>query len=118
MAKKKPAKSLSRSGMLVDGELTEVPSVAAFPKTSPWPTVLYNDGNSGFRAQNTWVRIDTFLREGKRGGRRSGQVSLKLKVMATEVSAGAVRDQLKEQMLNPEFTEWLMGFPAGWTDVA
>lgn len=115
---KKSAQSLSRSGMLVDGELVQLPPVAMYPKTSPWPTVLYNDGSSGFRAQNTWVRVDTLLREGKRGDRRSGQVSLKLKVMATEVVAGADREELKEQMLNPEFTEWLMGFPAGWTDVA
>jgi hypothetical protein len=37
-------KPLSRSGMLVDGKLTEVSPVSMPPKSSPWPTAIHHDG--------------------------------------------------------------------------
>jgi hypothetical protein len=39
-------------------------------------------------------------------------------LLVTEVQAGVDREVLKTKTLNPEFTEWLMGFPVGWTDAA
>jgi hypothetical protein len=89
---KKPAKTqkpkpLSRSGMLVDAKLTELPPAAMSPKSSTQPTVIHHDGKAGFRARNTWARVDTLLREGKRGDRCSGQNGWEIGVWKTDVSA-------------------------------
>lgn len=116
----KPQKSkpLSRSGQLVNGKLTALPSVAMPPKSSTWPTVIHHDGKTGWGGTRSWTRVDNLLAGAKRPDSKTGHVSLDLKVLVTEVLTGGDRATLKTKMLNPAFTEWLMGFPLGWTDVA
>jgi hypothetical protein len=68
------------------------PSLARMATGNKWPTPIARDWRSGKSSQQTLDKNSRPLREIAAQGQESGQ-------------------------LNPEFVEWLMGLPLGWTDL-
>ena len=78
-----------------------------------FPTPLASDSATNRDAQN----LDVFLSEGGifRKRNRSGAIwSLSLSAAVYYLTPNASPDAA----LNPDWVEWLMGFPLGWTDVS
>ena len=78
-----------------------------------FPTPLASDSATNQDAQN----LDVFLSEGGifRKRNRSGAIwSLSLPAAVYYLTPNASPDAA----LNPDWVEWLMGFPIGWTDVS
>jgi len=78
-----------------------------------FPTPLASDSATNRDAQS----LDVFLSEGGifRKRNRSGAVwSLSLSAAVYYLTPNASPDAA----LNPDWVEWLMGFPIGWTDVS
>ena len=78
-----------------------------------FPTPLASDSATNRDAQN----LDVFLSEGGifRKRNRSGAIwSLSLSAAVYYLTPNASLDAA----LNPDWVEWLMGFPIGWTDVS
>jgi len=68
------------------------PSLARMAIGNKWPTPIASDWRSGKSSEETQDKNSRPLREIAAQGQASGQ-------------------------LNPEWVEWLMGFPIGWTDL-
>lgn len=97
-----------------------------------WPTMAAADGNRGAdysrqyrarsggddlptavsRAENGWGRAKVAEKIGATGTDDTGKIAAALTrgTNRTTLTSGGSR-------LNPEWCEWLMGFPLGWTDV-
>ena len=97
-----------------------------------WPTMAAADGNRGAdysrqyrkgsggddlptavsRVENGWGRAKVAERIGATGTDDTGKIAAALTrgTNQTTLTLGGSR-------LNPEWCEWLMGFPLGWTDV-
>jgi hypothetical protein len=79
-----------------------------------WPTATTQDHSTRFAqggmplgmAARLWPTPTTSDATGGPGGKRGGGNNLRTEV--AEVQSG---------QLNPQWVEWLMGFPAGWTDL-
>ncbi len=98
---------------------------AALKKT--WPTPTTRDYRSGKHSEKTWNKNSRPLGEavirwptptsqsgGGPHGLDGGQAARKkLRENTTETEAR----QMASGQLNPTWTEWLMGFPLGWTDL-
>ena len=97
--------TLPRSGMTRDGLLWEQPTLVRPIKETGsgwWPTPAARD----YKGANGFQRTQEKLAQGK--GAQMGQLP------------NAVQQALGRPIggtLNPDWTEWLMGWPSGWTDL-
>lgn len=82
------------------------PTLGAMAKYNLWPTPRATDGNKGTRT------LAGALAELERGRNRDLGMMVKLCSGDNADEKGGVGGKL-----NPEFVEWLMGFPIGWTDL-
>lgn len=115
----KQLRKLATSGLMVNGETFGLPDIADRSHRPPrWPTPSYHDGRGGWAGARTVTRAEAVAR-GDRHQTASGastQVTLSIQVLAEELASGADRQDVLDSRLNPEFVEFLMGFPRGWTE--
>jgi hypothetical protein len=89
-----------------------------------WPTPNASDGKVGIVDRS---RLETLIRTGKAKKRKDGgdyQIKLLERVISEEIRQARLTSRpqinLNDQVggqLNPTWVEWLMGFPAGWTEL-
>lgn len=94
---KSSSKTLPNWGMMQNGELLELPTQVFYTKgkeSGYWPTPLASDH--------------------KMRGPNSKQKCLPEKMRELMGTTNALGQKC---LLNPNWTEWLMGFPVGWTDL-
>lgn len=112
-----------RWGMMLDGECWELSMPEHLTEGNAsglWPTPLHSEARQGLQIR----------RPGKKGKQQSLTTAVRLLPTPTVQDAknnGAPAQQERNMRplnaviggsLNPEWVEWLMGWPGGWTDLA
>jgi hypothetical protein len=123
--------TLPKSGMTRNGVLYQQPAwepITDEIESSSWPTPTLDDSKNVNPKLNRFRGLAAAVNEqppwptptyGKLAGGSGGMAQIE-----AQYSAGNINAEERKAMragnggkLNPEWVEWLMGFPTGWTDL-
>ena len=126
----KYSEAFPRSGIMLSGRIYEQATWAQRTKgkeSGLWPTPQASDGEGGIGhspkagGMNLRTKVATWPTPEANCGKRGSQPKIKAGpsvLMPTYTINQAVRDRTgKAGKLNPVWVEWLMGYPAKWTDL-
>ena len=105
------------------------PTLGAMAKYDLWPTPTKQDAENNnppsqqhrntppLNTQVFWPTPHAGTREGQASGGHAGLASSAHQRAKLKDMAGDEGRKMATQALNPDWVEWLMGFPIGWSDV-
>ncbi len=94
------------------------PTLGAMAKHGMWPTPTTQDGkNNGSGSQQARNTLPLNALVARKPAERAPDSAMQLQLLSHFVAWVADGFPAGPRLLNPDWVEWLMGWPVGWTDL-